>query len=117
MQAQAPFPPYFGLWTRLEGFRPDDLAQLIETRQVVRASLMRGTIHLVTARDCLAWRPLVEPIYARLLTGSSNPIARNVAGLPVEEIIAFGRALLAERPRTGAELGPLLRARWPDLEA
>src|SRR5713101_3516912 len=48
LQAQAPFPPYYGLWSRLEGFRPDDLAALIQDRQVVRIALMRGTIHLVS---------------------------------------------------------------------
>src|SRR6202161_3176751 len=61
LQAQAPFPPYYGLWSRLDGFRPADLAGLLTTRQVVRIALMRGTIHLVSARDCLLLRPLVQP--------------------------------------------------------
>src|ERR1700730_6058417 len=52
LQAQAPFPPYYGLWSRLEGFRPDDLAALILDRQVVPIALMRGTIHLVPPGDC-----------------------------------------------------------------
>ncbi len=51
LQAQAPNPPYIGLWTRLLDFRPDQLVQLITGRQVVRIALMRGTIHLVTAQD------------------------------------------------------------------
>ncbi len=54
LQAQAPFPPYFGLWSRLDGFVPGDLAALLLDRRVVRIALMRGTIHLVSARDCLA---------------------------------------------------------------
>src|SRR5688500_15763315 len=62
MQSQAPDPPYVGLWTRLEGFRPDGLARLVEERAVVRIALMRSTIHLVTARDCLALRPLLQPV-------------------------------------------------------
>ena len=60
LQAQAPFPPYFGLWSRLAGFRPADLADLLVGRQVVRIALMRSTIHLVSARDCLTFRPLVQ---------------------------------------------------------
>ncbi len=56
LQAQAPFPPYYGLVSRLGGFRPDDLAALITRRNVVRIALMRGTIHLVSARDCLSNR-------------------------------------------------------------
>jgi hypothetical protein len=40
LQAQAPFPPYYGLWSRLDGFRPGDLAALLESRAVVRIALM-----------------------------------------------------------------------------
>ena len=50
MQAQTPHTAYVGLWTRLEGFRGDDLSTLLLDRSVVRIALMRGTIHLVTAR-------------------------------------------------------------------
>jgi hypothetical protein len=39
LQAQAPFPPYYGLWSRLDGFRPGDLAELLLTRKVVRIGL------------------------------------------------------------------------------
>jgi Winged helix DNA-binding domain len=61
LQAQAPNPPYIGLWTRLRHFTPDQLARLITDREVVRIALMRGTIHLVTARDCLSLRALLQP--------------------------------------------------------
>jgi hypothetical protein len=65
MQAQAPSPPYVGLWTRLEGFRPDELGRLITERRAVRIALMRNTVHLVSAQDCLALRPLMQPVLNR----------------------------------------------------
>ena len=52
MQAQVPLNPYTGLWSRLEGFDPDELSTLIEERRAVRATaLLRTTIHLVSRRD------------------------------------------------------------------
>jgi hypothetical protein len=114
LQAQIPNSPYIGLWTRLAGFRPDDLARLITKRRVVRVPLMRGTIHLVTARDCLALRPLVQPVLERALKGS---FGRQLAGMDIRGIAAAGRALLEEQPRTGAALGGLLQKRWPDRDA
>src|ERR671919_349549 len=115
MQAQAPAPPYVGLWTRLEDFHPDDLARLILERLAVRVALMRNTVHLVSARDCLALRPLVQPVIDRGLYGNRAHRA-GVEGVDIEALSAAGRALLEERPRTAKELGEILRERWPERD-
>jgi hypothetical protein len=113
MQAQVPNDPYLALWTRIEGFQTADLARLFEQRLVVRAGLMRGTIHLVTARDCLYLQQVTRPVMDRMFfTGS--PYGRNLKGLDIEEVVAVGRKLLETGPRTRAELRPLLAERWPE---
>ncbi len=116
MQAQAPNPPYIGLWTRLEGFHPDELARLILDRRAVRIALMRNTVHLVTARDCLALRPLMQPVFDRSLY-ASRANREGIEGVDVEALVAAGRVLLEERPRTAKELGVLLKERWPERDA
>ena len=116
MQAQAPFPPYYGLWCRLESFNPAELSTLLLTREAVRIVLMRGTVHLVTARDCLAMRPSIQPFLDRWFHKSS-PYGRQLAGLDLPAVIAAGRAIVEEEPRTGLALGALLRERWPDRDA
>jgi hypothetical protein len=115
LQGQAPDAPYVGLWTRLADFRPGDLVAAICERQAVRMSLMRATIHLVTARDALALRPVMQPVLDRSFAGS--PFARNLDGVDPDELHTVGRALLDERPLTRAELAPVLGERWPDRDA
>lgn len=115
MQAQAPIPPYFGLWSRLEGFRPEDLARLLVGREVVRMVVMRGTIHLVTADDALALRPLAQPIMDRDLARNAT-YAPPIAGMDLAALASAGRELLAEEPLTPKELGIRLRERWPDRD-
>jgi hypothetical protein len=110
MQAQAPLPPYTGLWSRLVGFRPDQLAELLVDRSVVRIALMRGTVHLVTARDCLAFRPVLQAMLARTV---ATAYRRHLDGLDLDAIVAAARSLVEARPRTSAELGEFLLARWP----
>jgi len=114
LQAQAPVPPYFGLWSRLTEFRPEQLSRLLESRAVVRIVLMRGTIHLVSAADCLFLRSLVQPALTRSL--SSSVYSAQLAGLDPVELADEGRALLTEQPMSPAELGAAMTRRWPDRD-
>ena len=116
MQAQVPQAPYVGLWSRLVDFRPDKLSGAIGDRRAVRMGLMRATLHLVTAQDSLALRPVMQAAMERgFYTGS--PFARPVAGMDLELLLAVGREILEERPRTRAELARLLGERWPDRDS
>jgi len=51
LQAQWPPSPYIGLWSRLAGFRRESLERLVLRGDVVKPTVMRGTLHLVTARE------------------------------------------------------------------
>ena len=116
MQAQEPPDPYVGLWTRVKGFRPEDLSALIEEREVVRAvALMRTTIHLVTAADALAIRPLMQPALERLWRATA--FSRQIGDANVDEVIAAGLQILADGPLVAGELGRRLRERWPNADA
>ncbi|MEV7186723.1 winged helix DNA-binding domain-containing protein [Kitasatospora sp. NPDC093102] len=108
LQAQAaPQPPYLGLLARLDGFTPEQLSALIEQRAVVRIALQRGTIHLVTAEDCLTLRPLLQPMLDQALR---TTYGKRLTGLDLDALVAEARALVEEEPRTFQQLGALLAA-------
>jgi winged helix DNA-binding protein len=62
LQAQEPASPYIGLWTRLAGFRPADLDRAIADRALVKGTLMRTTLHLVSAADYVHLWPALAPM-------------------------------------------------------
>lgn len=51
LQAQYAPSMYVGLWSRVEGFERDALTRALHERTVIQATLMRFTIHLVSAGD------------------------------------------------------------------
>jgi hypothetical protein len=114
MQSQAPSPPYVGLWTRMAGFAPEELSQLLLDRRVVRIALMRSTVHLVTASDCVAFRPIFSPVLLRGLMANAEYRAA-LAGLDIDSVVTAGRALLDHHPLTPKQLGEQLAAQWPEV--
>jgi hypothetical protein len=113
LQSQAPNPPFVGLWTRLAGFDAGELSQMMLERSAVRIALMRSTIFVVTARDCLALRPLLQPVLLRGLRGN---FGRQLEGLDLEALAVAGREVVEERPRTFSQIGSTLVERWPDRD-
>ncbi|WP_235550257.1 winged helix DNA-binding domain-containing protein [Paenibacillus sp. Soil724D2] len=114
LQAQAPNPPYVALWTRLQNFRHEELSQHIMDRSIVRIAIMRSTIHLVTAEDCLTLRPVLQSVQDRALKGT---FGKKLAELDLDALAAAGRAFLEAQPLTFSELGKRLQAKWPQRDA
>jgi len=71
---------------------------------------MRSTIHLVTARDGLALRPVMQPALVRSFAGNWG---KRLPGMDFGELAAAARAVAEETPRTFDEIGKLLAERWP----
>jgi hypothetical protein len=116
MQAQEPLDPYLGLWSRIEGFEPNELAALLWDRSAVRGTLFRGTIHLAGAGDFGALRPLVQPLLDRTFLNGRSFGAR-VTGALLEEVRQACISALQEEPRTRGELRRIIQERWPEKDA
>jgi hypothetical protein len=95
LQGQWSPSPYIALWSRVDGFAREELTHGLEHRALVKATLMRITLHVLSARDFLAlapiWRAQRWEEFARR-RGDPDAIAGPI------------RAAILERPRTHAEL-------------
>jgi hypothetical protein len=113
LQGQDPDPPYVGLWNRIAGFRHDELTALVEERRVARATLYRGTQHLVVAGDYRRLRPLLGPMLEVRRRGG---LSRYTPGVDPAELAGAAREILGEGVLTRSELGRRLAERWPGVE-
>ena len=113
MQAQEPKPPFVGLWTRIEDFDAEELRAALRKRKVVRATLMRATLHLMNARDYAAFRPALQPA----LDASMKSILKaRGEGIVADEVIAAGEKLLKKGPLTFNEVRDALQTEFPDVD-
>lgn len=116
MQAQVPTCPYVALWSRLHGFRLSDLGQLVLERRAVRATMMRGTIHLFGASDAIRLRPVLQQALEADVYPNTTYGRKKLAGLDIDAVLAEGRKQLDVEPRTAAQLRDLLGPLWPDRD-
>jgi hypothetical protein len=103
VQAQEAASPYLALWNRLAPFEPGDLDAAFADRSIVKASLVRMTLHAVDARDYPAFHDAMQPSLraSRLLDPRFQ-----VAGLSIPEADELIPAVLAflSTARTNAEV-------------
>jgi hypothetical protein len=109
MQAQEPKHPFIGLWTRVERFRRRDLHEALHRRDLVRGTMMRATLHLVSARDYAALRMPLQPV----LTQATRVLGERAQGLELDQLLPVARTLLQEGPRNFNELRALLQQKFP----
>ncbi|HTG46261.1 MAG TPA: winged helix DNA-binding domain-containing protein [Actinomycetota bacterium] len=92
---------YLGLWSRMEGLERDRLTRALERRSVIQATLLRGTIHLVSRRDF--W-PIATAIRADRRTWWLRVQRTGMTPASMRAVAARIRRLLANGPRTRAEI-------------
>jgi hypothetical protein len=106
MQAQSPQAPYVGIWTRTTGFRRETLEREIRRGSVIKATVMRQTLHLVTPRDYALVRSAMSETNFPWETSTAKRLAPMVRALaaagPVTTAEALAR-LEAEHGLTGIE--------------
>lgn len=113
LQAQSPTAPYVGLYSRLARFSHQNLSDLLLERSAVRIVVMRGTVHLVRARDAIALRNWVQPGLDR---GMHTTWGRQLVGIDLDQLAIRVPELLDRGPLSTADLGKALAAHWPDHE-
>ena len=111
LQAQEARPPFVGLWSRLAGFERESLRSALHSRQVVRATGLRATLHVVTADDYIDSRAQLEDMFSAGLRALGN----RLAGLDREQTLAAARRHLADGPLTFNELRPRLVGDFPGV--
>jgi hypothetical protein len=113
LQAQASVPPFVGLWTRLRDFDEAELQRLIDEGRIVRATMMRHTIHFVGADDYSWLRPTIQPALDASFGAQTR---KRLADVDIEPFLKAARREFRKRPLTFAEVKELIRERAPDSD-
>jgi hypothetical protein len=111
LQAQEPASPYIALWDRLVDFDPAELDSAFAEQEVVKASLLRITLHAVAATDYPAFHEVMQ----RTLRAARLDDQRFTReGVSVAEVEALLPDLLefTATPRTNRDVERWIEARF-----
>ncbi|GAC1512157.1 MAG: winged helix DNA-binding domain-containing protein [Chloroflexota bacterium] len=111
MQAQYSPSPYIGLWSRLHMFRRDEMEAAIMEDRLLKATLMRGTLHLMSERHYDLYR-LVSRSPSHVYTQMVQQLRER--GIDIDAIRAEIIAAVRERPMKRAEVRVVARHSLPD---
>jgi Winged helix DNA-binding domain len=110
LQAQVPRPPFVALWTRLRDFDRDDLLKPLARRSIVRVVAMRGTLHLMTDKDAVAFRGAMQPMLTR---GMETILRERATALDIGQLETAARRFFDKAPATFDALRKHLKERFP----
>jgi hypothetical protein len=113
VQAQQSNDPYIALWSRIESFGQEDLTAAILDRSILRATTIRGTLHLHPVSDLVGFRALVQPFLSA--QWKSNFLKR-LGEEDEAKVIRAGIRLLDRGPMTAGALGRALKEQFPSAE-
>ena len=112
LQAQYAPSAYIALWSRLSGFRRDQLTRALSSRSAVQGTLMRSTIHIVSKADYALFAAGVAPTRREWWLRTNRP--HGLDGIEYQRAASILRAELANGPRPRDELiAALARAGVP----
>jgi hypothetical protein len=111
MQAQEPRPPFVGLWSRVEGFRREQLVEAVQSREVVRTTLMRATLHLTSSAHYGVARAALQPALAAAMSARGD-LAR---GLEPDAVLRAARTLLRDGALDFNEIRAGLAQEFPEV--
>jgi len=112
LQSQEPKDPYVALWSRLRGFKAEQLRAVAESRMIVRGTYLRGTIHTLSATDYADFRLLLQPMLDRVLRIEQ----RFSNGVDTKALERAARALLVRDPLSAQRLGDTLAPAFPKAQ-
>jgi hypothetical protein len=110
VQAQLARPPFIGLWSRIDGFTREMLSAALHGRTIVRATMMRGTLHLVTTADYVALRACLQP---GLEAGLQSILGDRLSGTDMTRV-AERAAAFFEAPHSFDDARKHLIAQFPE---
>ncbi len=113
MQGQQPRPPFVGLWSRISDFHADELRSAYHDRTIVRATLMRATLHLMSARH---YQQLRMPLQPMLTAGLRAVLRQRAEGIDLPDLLERARAHFEKGPSTFGDLRAALASHFPDLD-
>ncbi|UGT39157.1 winged helix DNA-binding domain-containing protein [Nocardia yamanashiensis] len=115
LQAQDMLPPFLAMWSRTADFDPATLSAGLDDRSLVRITLMRGTIHLVTPPDALRIAPHIQPELEKIPFRKGFNYGAMV-GLDPDQVRAHGEAALGDEPMSAADLRARAAELYPDRD-